>query len=162
MKNRIFLKAEQIFALSLKWCSVSLLLILFLLIGAGVFVRFVPITSLGWSDEIIAFCFAWMVFLGTAFLWRDRSHFRVELIPMKLDGTAAGRALEFCLQFLSLLFFLVVTYEGWLLAINVTDRTPILNLPKALWYMSVPISSLTMLFYTIRDIWLLLRGRSLG
>jgi TRAP-type C4-dicarboxylate transport system permease small subunit len=161
MKDPILLRAERIFALSLKWSSVFCLVSLFLLISAGVFVRFVPFTSMGWADEIVEFGFAWMVFFGTTVLWRERSHFRVDLIPIWLAGTLAGRVLEIFLALLSLLFFLILSYEGWVLALSVTDVSPILALPKALWYIIVPISGTIMLCYTVRDIWLLIRGRSL-
>jgi len=161
MKNEIFLKTERVFALSLKWGSVFCLVSLLLLISAGVFVRFVPISSMGWADEIIEFGFAWMVFFGSTVLWRERTHFRVDLIPLRLAGTVAGRILDICLGCLSILFFLILSYEGWILALSVTDRSPILALPKILWYIIVPISGTIMLGYTVRDIWFLLHGRSL-
>lgn len=161
MKNEIFLKTERIFAFSLKWWSVFCLVSLFLLIGAGVFVRFVPISSMGWADEIIELGFAWMVFFGSTVLWRENTHFSVDLIPLKLAGTVAGRILDICLGCLSISFFLILSYEGWILALSVGDRSPILDLPKILWYIIVPISGTIMLGYTVRDIWFLLHGRSL-
>jgi len=64
MKQGNLEKVDQILAVVTKWGSVAWLVTLFLLIAAGVFVRFVPITSLGWADEIIELAFAWMVFLN--------------------------------------------------------------------------------------------------
>ena len=161
MKNEIFLKAERIFVFSLKWGSVFCLVGILLLIGAGVFVRFVPISSMGWADEIIELGFAWMVFFGSTVLWREKTHFSVDLIPLKLTGTQPGRILDIGLGCLSILFFVILSYEGWILAISVGDRSPILDLPKTLWYIIVPISGTIMLGYTIRDIWLLLHNHSL-
>lgn len=161
MKRETFDKVEQRFALMLKWGSVTCLMGLFLLIGAGVFVRFVPIASMGWADEIIELGFAWMVFFGSTVLWRERSHFSVDLIPGRLAGSKAGCMLEIFLGFLCLLFFVILSYEGWVLALSVEDRSPILNLPKIFWYVIVPIAGTMMLGYTVRDIWLLFHGRSL-
>ena len=161
MKRETFDKVEQRFALMLKWVSVACLISLFLLIGARVFVRFVPIASMGWADEIIELGFAWMVFFGSTILWRERSHFSVDLIPGRLAGSKAGCMLEIFLGFLSLLFFLILSYEGWVLALSVEDRSPILALPKIFWYVIVPIAGTMMLGYTVRDIWLLFHGRSL-
>jgi len=161
MKRETFDRVEQRFALMLKWGSVTFLMGLFLLIGAGVFVRFVPIASMGWADEIIELGFAWMVFFGSTVLWRERSHFSVDLIPGRLAGSRAGCMLEISLGFLCLLFFMILSYEGWVLALSVEDRSPILNLPKIFWYIIVPIAGTMMLGYTVRDIWLLLHGRSL-
>jgi len=161
MKRETFDRVEQRFALMLKWGSVTFLMGLFLLIGAGVFVRFVPIASMGWADEIIELGFAWMVFFGSTVLWRERSHFSVDLIPGRLAGSRAGCMLEISLGFLCLLFFMILSYEGWVLALSVEDRSPILNFPKIFWYVIVPIAGTMMLGYTVRDIWLLLHGRSL-
>lgn len=161
MNKEIILKTERVFAFSLKWGSVFCLVCLLLLIGAGVFVRFVPISSMGWADEIIQLGFAWMVFLGSTVLWRERTHFSVDIIPLKLAGTVAGRILDICLGCLSIFFFLILSYEGWVLSMSVTNRSPILDLPKVIWYVIIPISGTIMLGYTVRDIWFLLRGRSL-
>ncbi len=161
MRRESLEKAERNFALVLKWGSVAFLVGLFLLIGAGVFVRFVPIASMGWADEIIELGFAWMVFFGSTVLWRERSHFSVDLIPGRLAGSKAGPMLEIFLGFLCLLFFVILSYEGWVLALSVEDRSPILNLPKIFWYVIVPIAGTMMLGYTVRDIWLLFHGRSL-
>jgi TRAP-type C4-dicarboxylate transport system permease small subunit len=138
-------------AFALKWVSIFCLVILFLLIGAGVFVRFVPISSMGWADEIIELGFAWMVFLGSTLLWRNKSHFSVDLLPGRLAGALAGRILDFFLGLLSMVFFLILSYEGWTLALSVEDRSPILALPKILWYVSVPVCGTIMLGYTVRD-----------
>jgi TRAP-type C4-dicarboxylate transport system permease small subunit len=161
MRRESLEKAERNFVLVLKWGSVAFLVGLFLLIGAGVFVRFVPIASMGWADEIIELGFAWMVFFGSTVLWRERSHFSVDLIPGRLAGSRAGCILEIFLGLLCLLFFVILSYEGWVLALSVEDRSPILNLPKIFWYVIVPIAGTMMLGYTVRDIWLLFHGRSL-
>jgi TRAP-type C4-dicarboxylate transport system permease small subunit len=54
---------------------------------------------------------------------------------------------------------LVFTYEGALLAMKATDRSPIFELPKTLWYMVIPISGAIMIGYTIRDLIAFFRGR---
>ena len=160
MKNDLFTKVDHIFAFLLKWLSVFCMVILFLLIGAGVFVRFVPISSMGWADEIVELGFAWMVFLGSTVLWRENSHFSVDLIPGKLSGTRAGNVLNISLDLLSILFLLILSYEGWVLALSVEDRSPILALPKILWYITVPVCSTIMFIYTMRDTVRLFRHRS--
>ena len=159
MKRGNLGKLDQILAVVTKWGSVACLVTLFLLISAGVFVRFVPITSLGWSDEIVELAFAWMVFLGATFLWREKTHFNVDIVPNWLAGTRAGRLLGICLNILSLAFFAVLTYEGWLLCMRATDKSPILEIPKRLWYIIIPITGAIMAGYTIRDLRGLIQGK---
>ena len=159
MSRQMFKKIDRVLELMLRWGSSICLVGLLIIICAVVFVRFVPITSMGWTDEIVEFAFAWMVFLCSAGLWRQRTHFRVEVITGWLGGAKSGRVLEILMSVISLVFFLVFTYEGGLLAIKATDRSPIFEFPKTLWYMSIPISGVIMFGYTIRDLWLLFRDR---
>lgn len=154
-------KTERGLVLTLKWSSVGCLAGLVLLLSAGIFVRFVPISSMGWADEVIEWAFAWMIFMGTAVLWKERTHFRVELIPHWLAGSQAGKILDIFLSLMALAFFLVFAYEGGVLTMRTTDNSPILDLPKAFWYGIMPISGVILLGYTIRDLWLLSRGRPL-
>jgi len=161
MRGEILKKVDRALGLMLKWGSSICLAGLLIIIFAIVFIRFVPFTSMGWTDEIVEFAFAWMVFLCAAELWRKRTHFRVEVITDWLGKSKAGRVLQIFLSFLALLFLLVFTYEGALLAIKATDRSPIFEYPKTLWYMSIPISGIIMIGYTIRDLWLLFQGKPL-
>jgi TRAP-type C4-dicarboxylate transport system permease small subunit len=160
MKRDISKRAEQTLAEFMKWGSIVCLIGLLLFVSAGVFVRFVPISSMGWADEIIEFAFAWMIFLGAAVLWRARTHFHVEVLPERLAGKKSGRMLEILLSLCALVFLLVFTYEGGLIAIRATDRSPILEFPRTLWYMILPISGAIMIGYTIRDLVAFFRGRS--
>lgn len=151
--QRILQKFDQGLAAFLRWGSTCCLVALLVIIVAVVFVRFLPITSMGWTDEIVEFAFAWMVFLCSAELWRKKSHFRVEVIPDWLGGSKAGRILEIGLNLLSLIFFMVFTIEGLRLSLQATDRSPIFEYPKALWYASIPIAGVIMIGYTIRNLY---------
>jgi len=151
---------DRVLTAVMKWTSAFCLAALVILVGAGVFVRFVPVSSMGWADEIVELIFAWLVFFGAAWLWRNRTHFKVDLLEHLLAGTRCAFALESAVQFICLLFFLVLVYEGWLLTFAAVDTSPILELPKSLWYAVIPISGLIMAAYTLRDIILLFtRGR---
>jgi TRAP-type C4-dicarboxylate transport system permease small subunit len=160
MSREIFKKIDRTLGLILRWGSSICLAGLLIIIFTIVLIRFVPFTSMGWTDEIVEFAFAWMVFLCAAALWRERTHFRVDVITDWLGGSKAGRVLKIFLSLIALLFLLVFTYEGTLLAIKATDRSPIFEYPKTLWYMSIPISGIIMIGYTFRDLWFLFRGKS--
>lgn len=159
MKRSVFKKVDRGLELFLRWGSTLCLVGLLIIISAVVFVRFVPFTSMGWTDEVVEFAFAWMVFLCAAGLWRQRAHFRVELIQEWLGSSKAGRTLQIVLNLFSLLFLLVLTYQGGVLALRATDRSPIFEFPKTLWYLSIPIAGVIMIGYTIRDLRAFFKGR---
>jgi TRAP-type C4-dicarboxylate transport system permease small subunit len=130
------------------WNFVALLFLL----SAIVFVRFVPLTSLGWSDEIVEWSFAWMVFMGTAVLWRDNEHFSIQWLPHKLKGKAFGKWLGIAVEILSIFFLAIMTYYGAMLTISAHDRSPILELPRHIWYLCVPLAGVTMIGYSVRNL----------
>jgi TRAP-type C4-dicarboxylate transport system permease small subunit len=152
MKGNGFERADRILELFLRWGSSLCLVGLLIIISAVVFIRFVPFTSMGWTDEIVEFAFAWMVFLCSAGLWRQRTHFRVELVQEWLGSSRAGRVLGMILNLLSLTFLVVLTYQGGLLAMKATDRSPIFEFPKTLWYLSIPVAGAIMIGYSVRDL----------
>jgi len=129
-------------------CFVTLLILL----AGVVFVRFVPITSLGWSDEIVEWAFAWMVFMGAAVLWRDNEHFRVLWLPNKLNGRTSGNILALVVEALSIAFLVVMTYYGMKLTVAAHDRSPILELPRHIWYSCIPLAGIIMIAYSIRNV----------
>ena len=134
----------------LRWLSVINLAVLTVLVCALVLVRFYPIMSLGWSDEIVELAFAWMVFMGTAAVWRSHEHITIDFIPQALAGTRAGRVLDVVVSLLILGFLAVFTWQGWLFTIQARGNTsPMLTMPRPLWYAAIPVSGLVMIAYTV-------------
>ena len=156
MKQDYIGKVDGMVGVALRGGSSFCIATLWIIVTAIVLFRFLPILPMGWADEVVELLFAWMVFSGAAELCRQRKHFVVDLIPNMIAGTRTGQVLGIVIQLLALAFLLVFTYEGALLAIQATDRSPIFEYPKTLWYMSIPISGIIMIGYTIRDLYLLI------
>ncbi len=133
----------------LRWISIVTMFVLVVLVSALVLIRFFPIFSMGWADEVVELAFAWMVFMGTAAVWRSSEHITIDFIPQALAGTRAGRVLEGVVCLLILGFLGVFTWQGFLLTVQATSNTsPMLTLPRPLWYAVVPVSGLVMIGYT--------------
>ncbi len=144
-------RLDRALATALRWICIVCMFVLVVLVSALVLIRFFPIISLGWADEIVELIFAWMVFLGTAAVWRSNEHITIDFIPQALAGTRAGRVLEGVVCLLILAFLAVFTWQGWLLTLQaVGNRTAILELPRPAWYVVVPISGVAMIGYTLR------------
>jgi len=154
-----WVRADRRLADAMRTACLVAFVVLIVLATMLILIRFLPLFSLGWADEIVEMAFAWMTFLGSAVLWRSRSHFRVDLLPGLLAGSRTGQVLEISLSLISLLFFLVFTYEGTVLTLRTAMPSSILAWPKALWYLAMPVAGAAMVGYTIRDLWLYLHGR---
>lgn len=130
--------------------SAVCLTVLLALVSLIVLIRFWPVVALGWEDEVVELAFAWMVFLGSAAIWRSGEHIVIDFIPQALAGTGAGRALEVLIGAAMLGFLGVFTWYGWLLTLQSQGNTsPMLVLPRPLWYAAVPVSGVVMIGYTL-------------
>jgi TRAP-type transport system small permease protein len=136
----------------LRWGSVSILGVVFALLAINVFIRFFPIISFEWFDEVIEMLIAWMVFLGTAALWRENEHFTITFFPDLFKGRKTGLALDILINLIGLGFIGVFTYYSLNLTLRVSDWTPIINMPKKLLYASMPVSGVFMVIYSLRNI----------
>jgi TRAP-type C4-dicarboxylate transport system permease small subunit len=135
---------------AMRWISSVCLVLLLVIVSLMVFIRFYPFVALGWEDEVVELAFAWMVFLGSAAVWRSAEHIVIDFVPQALAGSGAGRALEVVVGALMLGFLGVFTWYGWLLMLQSQGNTsPMLVLPRPLWYAAVPASGVIMTGYTV-------------
>lgn len=142
---------------TLRGISIACLTGLFLLILINVVSRTFQIAGLAWFDEVIEGLFAWMVFIGTAALWRENDHFRVGWLVESVPPRAA-RLISVFVVLLEISFLIAMTRYGYDLAMRSQAMTPILNLPTSLFYASIPVGGAVMLFYSVRDLWCALRS----
>jgi TRAP-type transport system small permease protein len=143
---------DRILEAALRWTTTVCLAVLAVLVSALVLVRFFPIIPLDWSDEIVELAFAWMVFLGTAALWRTHEHITIDFIPQALAGTRLGQALDVIVSLLALSFLVIFTWQGWQFTTQARDTSPMLALPRSWWYVALPVSGLVMIGYTLSRI----------
>ena len=142
-------RADRAVESVLRWMSVVSMFVLIVLVCGLVFIRFFPVISLGWSDEIVELAFAWMVFMGTANVWRNQEHITIDFIPQALAGTPAGRVLDVVVGLLILGFLAIFTWQGWFFMLQAIGNTsPMLTMPRPLWYAAIPVSGLVMIGYT--------------
>jgi TRAP-type C4-dicarboxylate transport system permease small subunit len=145
-------KLDALFGSFLRTVSMGCLVAISILMVINVFLRFFPIFSMSWFDEILEGFFAWMVFIGAAALWRENEHFTVTFLPDWLRGSKTGYLLEVSIHLISLLFLLVFTYYSLNLTIRAGDTTPVLMMPKRLLYVCMPLSGAIMAGYSFRNI----------
>lgn len=145
-------RPERAFGGLLRLVAAGCFGMLFLLVGFNVLVRLFPIVSSGWTDELIELAFAWMIFMGSAALARERLHFRADMILLALRDTTVGRMLDLALKIIGVVFFGIFTVLSWNLTVAATNTTPALDLPRIFWYGVMPISGAIMLVYAVRDL----------
>ncbi|MCX5883976.1 MAG: TRAP transporter small permease subunit [Deltaproteobacteria bacterium] len=159
-------------------CFISLTI----LISANVFVRFVPVISLHWFDEIIELLYAYMIFYGAAALWITREHISVgdfygaaslwitrEHISVGdwmsgrlIKSPKAIRIYRLILECLVLMFALIFLFYSRRLTDMALDVTNVFAIPKKVLYSCMPISGLVMVVYSLRNIAMEIAGIKTG
>ena len=125
-------KIDRIALVVLKALTITLFLLLSLLVSANVLVRFVPVVSLHWFDEIVEMLYAYLIFYGAAALWITREHFSVGnwIGATILKGSRTRYLYRAVLEVLVLIFAAIFFYYSLRLTILAQDVTNVFAIPK--------------------------------
>ena len=138
---------------ALRAVCVTLFAGIMLMMMAIVFNRFVVIASTDWSDEIIELMMVWMVFCGSAEVWRMRQHFYVEIVPAAMAVTRHAWAYRVFIVAASLAFIAIFTYQSFDLFMRAVDESPYFSLPRRLWYGALPLNGALMMLFSLRELY---------
>ena len=142
---------DRVVVVVLKWLCIVLFVVLTVLLTANIVVRFVPVVSLHWFDEIVEMVFAALVFYGAAVLWASRGFFSVgDWISARLPGPRSRHGYRLVVELLSLAFLAALLVYSWEITVRAEDLTNALQLPKSLLYACMPIAAVIMVVYSIK------------
>ncbi len=138
---------------TLKAITITSFVFLTILISANVFVRFFPILSLHWFDEIIELLYAYLVFYGAAALWISHEHFGVgDWIEKRMGNLRMRHVYRLIIELLVLCFVVIFFYYSLKLTILARDVTNVFAIPKRVLYSCLPVSGVIMMIFSIRNI----------
>jgi TRAP-type C4-dicarboxylate transport system permease small subunit len=145
---------DRIISQGLRILTITCFVFVTILVSANVFVRFVPVASLHWFDEIIELLYAYLVFYGAAALWITREHFSVgNWIGNKMIHNVSARHLyRLVLEVIVLIFALIFFYYSFRLTALAQDVTNVFAIPKRVLYSCMPIAGAIMIIYSIRNV----------
>jgi TRAP-type C4-dicarboxylate transport system permease small subunit len=145
-------KSQRIIETFFKGICISTGFALLILLTGNVLVRIFPIVSLHWFDEIVELLFAWLVFLGSAVLFSQKDHFMIEWLGKKSENTRFSPYYKLIINLICLSFVTVFMYQGMRLTVLARDWTAVVNLPRRVLYVSMPISGLFMVYANLVDL----------
>ena len=91
---------------------VVLMVLMTVLIGVQVFMRYVMGASLSWSEELARYFFIWMTYIGVAYAVRERAHIKVTMLTDRLPAAINAWVPVFTGAIFAG-FALFVMYQGW-------------------------------------------------
>jgi TRAP-type C4-dicarboxylate transport system permease small subunit len=137
----------------LKIITIASFVFLTILITANVIVRFFPVVSLHWFDEIIELLYAYLVFYGVAALWILRGHISVgDWIEKSIGNTAVQHAYRMVIELMVLVFAAIFLFYSFRLTMLAQDVTNAFAIPKGVLYSCMPVSGGLMVIYSLRNV----------
>ncbi len=131
---------------------VSLLFLLSLLLGVGVFYRYALNDSIYWSNEVARYILAYIVFLGATMAHKHKTHIRIDMI-FSYISKKNQKILEIIISILFISFWVLILLGSIkLFPLFMMQTTATLQVPYAFPFASLPISSVIWLIYCIDDI----------
>ncbi|MFC1563272.1 TRAP transporter small permease [candidate division KSB1 bacterium] len=123
-----------------------------ILIFLQVIFRYIIKYSLPWSEELARYLFVWFALLGAAAGVKKNAHFGVDILVRKLKPKFQKKL--YIISSLFILFFLsVIIFKGTNLTINNwTQLSPAMRIPMSFPYAAVPVSSVLMCIYIVKNI----------
>jgi TRAP-type C4-dicarboxylate transport system permease small subunit len=150
-------RIETTIGYALRTLAVTLLVAILVLMTANVTDRFVNIAKLDWNDEIIELMLVWLVFLGSAEVWRLNQHFAVDFVPLMFEGTRLAKPYKAFISLGCLVFIAIFTYRSYDLFERATDVSPYFSWPRKLWYGAMPFNGALMMGLSLRQLVTILR-----
>lgn len=150
--NQLFEKLDKVLAFLVHFLCGASLLWIFVVFIWNILSRALPIPRLTWSDELVELTLSWIVYIGAAGLQRERGHFRVDYLLNKFEGRPFGGILHIFADLVELIFYGFCAYWGYRLTISVHSVSPMLMVPKKFFFMGIPIASVLIIIYLLRDL----------
>jgi TRAP-type transport system small permease protein len=148
-----FVFVDRLILNALKVVTIVSFILLTILITADVIVRFFPVVSLHWFDEIIELLYAYLVFYGAAALWILRGHICVgDWIEKSIGNPRLRHLYRMFIELLVLFFAAVFFYYSLRLTILALDVTNVFAIPKRVLYSCMPVAGVIMVIYSFRNI----------
>jgi TRAP-type C4-dicarboxylate transport system permease small subunit len=146
-------RMDKVLLYTLKGITITSFFSLTLLISANVFVRFFPVASLHWFDEIIELLYAYLVFYGAAALWISHEHFGVgDWLEKRIKNARMRYGYRMITELLVMCFVVIFFYYSLKLTILAQDVTNVFAIPKRILYSCLPAAGAVMILYSIRNI----------
>jgi TRAP-type C4-dicarboxylate transport system permease small subunit len=141
---------DRVLTAVLKYLTIALFLVLTFIVTANVLLRYIPITSLHWMDEIVEMCFAALVFYGAAGVWMVKGHFSVgDWIGKRVKNDRVRNGYRLLLELIVLMFAAIFFKYSLELGIRAQEATSVFQIPKKVLYSCMPVSALIMMAYSI-------------
>lgn len=113
-----------------------------------------------YGEELARYLFVWIVFLSLPVVAKRGGHMAIEMITIRLKGSAL-KAVRFCSAVFTISFLLIMVIQGAKMVERASFQTsPALEISMSWIYLAIPIGCFIMLLNVLDDFIKLLRAPS--
>ncbi|MFP4431749.1 MAG: TRAP transporter small permease [Spirochaetaceae bacterium] len=112
--------------------------VMFVIVGYNVYMRYVINRSVGWADELSRFLFIWMSLLGAAMAFEKGQHVGLDFVIDRIRNPKVRIALLLFGDLLVMFVVVVLFRQGIAMMQAATNRSPALRIHMAHVFASVP------------------------
>jgi TRAP-type C4-dicarboxylate transport system permease small subunit len=146
---------DKALTLALEAVCIALFAGITVILTLNIVVRFVPVMSMHWFDEIVEMLYGALIFYGAAAVWVVHGHFSVgDWISRRLPNMRARFAYRFLVELASLVFIVVFFKYSFDLFWATEEATTAFAMSKKWLYACMPISGLIMVLYSLKNMYL--------
>lgn len=124
-----------------------------------VVVRYVFNSPSAVSEVLTRYCFVWLILLSATYVFGQRDHICITFIKDRFHGNAR-KTIDVIIELVIILFSaLILVYGGTVITtMNMLQYDSILKIPTGTIYSIIPISGVLIIFYSIYNLLLTLKG----
>jgi TRAP-type C4-dicarboxylate transport system permease small subunit len=137
------------FSKILEYLTIITFLILVMLIIFQMSGRYLGLTRIGWTDELVSCATTWMVFLGTSYLTERGGHISVTLLSDSLHGLRKN-LLNMFIQIVNIICGIGLLYSGFVWSLSTASKTTNnLQIKYNIWFIAIFVFGVLFTFFTI-------------
>ncbi|QEM83148.1 TRAP transporter small permease [Halomonas binhaiensis] len=156
----LMLGSKQLIYQVARWGAIVSIVVMFLALMAGVIVRYVLSTNLGWVAEVPNLFFPWLTMCGIVAAAARNEHIGVEIVIARLPASMK-LLVTLAVDGLALVAFSTMAFHGLnVIEIAGGQRLPITHIAMSWAYWSVVIGFAALALVALINIGLLLTGHS--
>ncbi len=134
---------------TLEILSAAGLIVLFALIYLQMAGRYLGLSKLGWTDELVSCTTTWMVFLGTSYLTERGGHISINLFADSQHGIRK-KLLLMLIQMINIVCGTAIIYSGYIWIGQTANKvTPYLQIEYNIWYAAILVFGILSTFFSV-------------
>ncbi len=157
--KQIFHALDKGLMLTLKWVCIALFAAITVILTLNIIVRFVPIMSMHWFDEILELLYGALIFYGAAAVWVNHGHFSVgDWLSKRIKSVYLRFIYRLLVELTSLIFIAIFFKYAIDLTMQTEEQTTAFALSKKWLYACMPITGGIMIVYSVKNMVIELSG----